>query len=209
MQRQALTVRQQRLEFPGVDLRYLAQNNVVFRVIDVARAGGYFETGRLPDRRHQQTSYRPTLCGSCTELFAQHARRKSVHLHTDIPALITQIDIQLDDLVSRLAARRVAYPGDHLRGTSRYNAQRFQRKGQTWLVGKLGQTVDQPNSRLQGAVHQARMKDIVSRRVFDGLRQPELCQYLVGPSMDGGDSLKAGSIDQTHPGKRRVQAARL
>src|SRR5258708_4445305 len=53
------------------------------------------------------------------------------------------------------------------------------------------------------------MEDIVSPHVFYGLRQPELCQYLAPPPMNGGDYLKRGTVDDPHPDARRVNAAWL
>ena len=111
------------------------------------------------------------------------------HLRSDMAPLITQIDVQLDRRVSRLT-RRVTHPGHHLPSARRNDAQRVQRKGQSGLVERVGRTLDQSHRRLHGSVHQARMKDIVSRRVLHDPRQPELRQYLAAAPMDRGNSSK-------------------
>src|SRR5262245_51817173 len=107
------------------------------------------------------------LCDG-VNLFAQPARRQSAHLYTDVSALIAQIDIQLDDLISRLTARRVPYPRNHVRGAWPDDSQRVQRKRHSWLASLtfgFGPAVHQPDRGLQRAVHQTRMENIVSRRV--------------------------------------------
>src|SRR5712691_5772926 len=148
--------------------RELTQNHVVFREFALMGVSGGLNAC-LPDRSSNQTSCR------LVDLFAQRARGKSVHLYTDTPGVITKIDVQLDDVVRRLTARRVTHPGEHLRSTGRYDAQRFQRERQSRLVG-FGSTPDQSNRSLQRTVHQTWMKDIVSRVVRHRLRQPQLRQ---------------------------------
>src|SRR5215470_7737176 len=101
--------------------------------------------------------------------------------------LIAQIDVQLDDLISRLTARRVPYPRNHVWGAWPDDAQRVQRKRQSWLAGLtigFGGAVDQSDRGLQPAVHQTRMEHIVSRRVRHDARQSQARQYLPVPLMD-------------------------
>src|SRR5262245_31179773 len=143
---------------------------MVFSVLDVTGLGGDRGVSGLPHRYGEQTADRLPLCGSRPDLFAQRARGQSAQLYTDVPTIITQIDIQLDDVISRLTARRVPRPGDHLLTARRDDAQQVQRKRQSRLVG-FGPAVDQSDRRLQPAVHQTRMEDIVSRRVRYDTRQ--------------------------------------
>src|SRR4051794_11949760 len=71
-----------------VDLPQLAQDDVVLRVLDVT--GAPLDLARLPARRGEQTAARR---------MAHSARRESAHLDTYVPLLVTEIDVQLDDLV--------------------------------------------------------------------------------------------------------------
>src|SRR5262245_24640731 len=128
-------------------------------------SGGNRGAAGLPHRGGYQTADRFTPCDSRPNLLAERARRQSAQLRTDVPILIAKIDIQFYNLISRLTARRVSHPGGHLSGTRRDNAQRVQRKRQSWLASlTIGfqPAVDQSNRRLQRAVHQTWMEDIVS-----------------------------------------------
>src|SRR5882672_9287921 len=53
------------------------------------------------------------------------------------------------------------------------------------------------------------MQNIISSPVFHCLRQPQLRQYLAVPPINSSDCLKRRTIEQTHPGTRRVQHVRL
>src|SRR5947209_11658406 len=100
----------------------------MFRVWSFARVNGFLDVA-LPYRSGHRSAERLTRRGNLG-LIAGSARGKPVHLYTNIPALITEINIQLDDLVSCLTARGKTRPGKHIGGTRCEDAQRFQRKRQ-------------------------------------------------------------------------------
>src|ERR1041385_1612848 len=205
---QALTLRKHRAQFLYADLLQLTQNYVMFRIF-LDWSSVRLCPALFPDRPCQKATNRLILQSKFIGLLVHNARGQTPHLYAYIPMLITQINVELESVFFCLAPRRVSYPGNHLLGTRRYNPQPLQRKRQWRTLPFFTLILDQPNTRLQGAVHYARMQNILSPRLPCLLGQPQMRKEFTLAPKQSTDCFERWSIDQPHPGTRPVDALPL